>query len=62
MTGKEGATMSDVTIQRGALRMTIKGASPMLVTKGNALIVTGKCAPIAKVSQKPTLRLVQKAS
>lgn len=62
MTRKEGAAMSDITIQRGALRMTIKSASPMLITKGNALIVTGNCAPIKKAITKPALRLIQQAS
>lgn len=51
--------MTDVTIQRGALRMTIKGTSPLLVSKGTALIVTDKVAPIAKATALPKLRLVQ---
>lgn len=54
--------MSDVTIQRGAVRYTIKGATPMLISKGNALIVTDKVAPIKQAVAKPVLRLVQKAS
>lgn len=51
-----------VTIQRGALRLTIKNASPMLVSKGNALIVTDRVTPLVKATEKPVLRLVQKAS
>lgn len=50
------------TIKRGAIRYTVKGATPLLVTKGNALMVTAKVTPIVKTSQKPVLRLVQKAS
>jgi len=52
--------MTDVTIQRGALRMTIKGATPLLVSKGNALIVTGSATPITVAKPSvPRLRLVQ---
>ena len=57
-----GSAMTDLTIQRGAVRYTIKGATPMLVAKGNALIVTDKAAPIVKaVASVPKLRLVQSA-
>lgn len=54
--------MTDVNIKRGAVRYTIKGATPILVTKGNALMVTSKVTPIVKASERPVLRLVQKAS
>lgn len=55
--------MSDLTIKRGALKMTIKGASPLLVTQGNALMVVSPKAPIVKAQPAmPRLRLVQKAS
>lgn len=55
--------MTDVTIKRGALRMTIKGASPLMISKGSALIVTGATAPIVKAeAELPRLRLVQAAS
>ena len=52
--------MSELTLQRGAVRYTIKGATPILITKGNALIVTGKVTPLQKsVPSAPRLKLVQ---
>jgi hypothetical protein len=52
--------MADLTIKRGALTMTIKGASPLLVTQGNALMVMSPKAPIVKAQPvTPRLRLVQ---
>ena len=51
--------MSDLTIKRGALKMTIKGASPLLVTQGNALMVVSPKTPIVTATAKPRLRLVQ---
>jgi len=49
--------MSDVTIQRGAVKLTIKGASPLLVKQGSALIVGQAVTPV--IQAVPRLRLVQ---
>lgn len=52
--------MTDVTIKRGASRITIKGATPLIVSQGNALIVTDRVAPITKAMPSvPKLRLVR---
>lgn len=54
--------MTDLTIKQGALRYTVKGASPLVVTQGSALMVVSPRTPIVKSVAVPHLRLVQKAS
>jgi hypothetical protein len=54
--------MTDLTIKQGALKYTVKGASPLLVTQGSALMVVSPQTPIVKAVATPRLRLVQKAS
>lgn len=52
--------MADLTIKRGALKLTIKGASPLLITQGTALMIMSPKAPIVKAQPAmPRLRLVQ---